>query len=93
MKGASPGDWRDAVYYHYYESSGHGVAKHDGVRTQRYKLIRFYELDQWELFDLDQDPQEMNSVYDDPAYAEIRRQMHQRLDAQRQKFQVPDTNR
>ncbi len=89
LKGESSQQWRDVVYYHYYESSGHGVAKHEGVRTDRYKLIRFYELDQWELFDLEKDPHEMRSLYDDPAYAEVRRQLRSHLDAQREKFQVP----
>ena len=81
--------WRDSVYYHYYESSGHGVAKHEGVRTDRYKLIRFYELGQWELFDLQEDPQEMRSLYDDPAYANIREEMEHRLRKARRDYRVP----
>ena len=79
LKGETPAVWRDVVYYHYYESSGHGVAKHEGVRTDRYKLIHFYELEQWELFDLEKDPREMNSVYGDPAYGKIQATMEMRL--------------
>ncbi|MCB9879723.1 MAG: sulfatase [Planctomycetes bacterium] len=74
--------WRDAVYYHYYESHAvHMVPAQYGARTERYKLIRYYEpeWDTWELFDLEQDPQELHSVADDPDYAEIRAQLEQRL--------------
>lgn len=61
-------DWRQQVYYHYYEKAEHNVMKHFGIRTKRYKLIRFYgEGDFWELYDLQKDPQEMKNVYADPA--------------------------
>ena len=64
LKGAAPGDWRRSFYYHYYESQlAHGVPAHEGVRTERYKLIRFYESGEWELFDLERDPQELQSLY------------------------------
>ena len=72
LRGESPHDWRASLYYHYYDYPAiHTVHKHLGVRTERYKLIHFYELDQWELFDLEKDPQEMRSVYDEPGYAEV----------------------
>ncbi len=64
LKGEAPTDWRRSFYYHYYESQlAHGVPAHEGVRTERYKLIRFYESDEWELFDLERDPQELQSLY------------------------------
>ena len=74
-------EWRDAIYYTYYEyPSVHMVKRHYGVRTDRYKLMHFYyDIDEWEMYDLDKDPQEMNNVYDDPEYAEIRAMLHQRL--------------
>jgi arylsulfatase A-like enzyme len=68
LRGETPADWRQSVYYHYYDA-GHGVAKHYGVRTGRYTLVHFYKSDEWELFDREKDPQEMRSVYADPAYA------------------------
>ena len=73
-EGAAPKDWRKAVYYHYYEyPSWHSVKRHYGLRTDRYKLIHFYnDVDEWELYDLNADPHEMRSVCDDPAYAHIR---------------------
>jgi arylsulfatase A-like enzyme len=74
-------EWRDAVYYHYYEfPAEHMVKRHYGIRTERYKLIHFYyDIDEWELYDLQTDPNEMKSVYDDPAYAEIQANLHKKL--------------
>ena len=64
---------KDAVYYHYYEYPGagvHDVCKHYGVRTDRYKLIHFYnDIDEWELFDLATDPNEMKNLIHDPSQA------------------------
>ena len=72
LRGTAPDDWRQSFYYHYYEFPGaHSVAKHCGVRTRRHKLIHYYRLDEWELFDLESDPNELRSVYADPAYAEV----------------------
>lgn len=72
MRGRRPRYWRTSIYYHYYEFPAvHMVAKHYGVRTQRHKLIYYYETDEWELFDLEQDPHELKSVYADPAYTDV----------------------
>ncbi len=81
--GAVPDDWRTGVYYHYYEyPSWHSVKRHYGVRTADYKLIHFYnDADEWELYDLKKDPHEMRNVYDDPDYAAVRADLHDRLDA------------
>lgn len=69
----SPADWRKSLYYHYYEFPGeHAVKRHYGVRTDRYKLIHFYnDIDSWELYDLQNDMQEMNNLYTNPEYASI----------------------
>ena len=80
LRGEQPTDWRDAIYYHYYEfPSVHMVARHYGIRTDRYKLIRFYQFDEWELYDLEKDPDELRNVYDDPAYRGIATSMAVRL--------------
>ncbi|MEQ8787355.1 MAG: sulfatase [Pirellulaceae bacterium] len=82
-------DWRDSVYYHYYEFPGaHSVRRHYGVRTDRYKLIYFYEDDvnEWELYDLQEDPHELNSVYDDPKYAEVVKDMKAELERLRKQY-------
>jgi len=80
LKSETPDDWRKSIYYHYYEYPGaHMVQKHNGVRTDRYKLINYYELGEKELFDLELDPNEMKSVYNDPEYAEIQTELEQEL--------------
>lgn len=84
--------WRDAIYYHYYEYKQiHSVVPHYGVRTDRYKLIHFYDIvNEWELYDLEKDPREMKSEYDNPAYAKIRTQLHKKLLLLQKKYK--DTN-
>jgi arylsulfatase A-like enzyme len=85
----APEGWPEAMYYRYWmHLADHGVPAHYGIRTPRHKLIYYYgealgtsnSIDEpttpeWELFDLEQDPQEMRSVYDDPAYAEVVRDL------------------
>ena len=71
LSGPEPEDWRKSIYYHYHEVGEHAVPPHYGVRTERYKLIYFYTLDEWELFDLETDPRELKSVYADSAYSAI----------------------
>ena len=78
LTGQTPADWRKSVYYHYYEfPQPHHVHPHYGIRTERYKLIHFYTIGEWELFDLDKDPQELRSIYAEessqPIVAELRK--------------------
>ncbi len=70
LLGTTPADWRQSMYYRYYYSH-FKTERHYGVRTKRHKLIYFDGLDQWELYDLAKDVQEVNNVYADPAYADI----------------------
>jgi arylsulfatase A-like enzyme len=91
LKGEIPDDWRKSFYYHYYEYPGpHAVHRHYGVRTDRYKLIHFYQLDEWELFDLKQDPREMQSVYGDEAYADVVKERKAEVDRLQKHYRVPD---
>jgi arylsulfatase A-like enzyme len=90
LRGMRPRDWRDAIYYQYFEYPGwHAVRRQYGVRTDRYKLIHYYEVDEWELFDLLADPEELKSLYADPAYSRIRSTLEQRLAALRKEYAVP----
>ena len=88
MKGETPDDWREAIYYHYHEfPSVHMVAKHNGIRTDRYKLINFYQFGEWEFYDLEADPDEMNNLYNDPAQRERIHNMKQQLKQLEQQYQ------
>ncbi len=91
LEGNTPADWRDAVYYQYFEYPGwHMVRRHYGVRTTRHKLIHYYEIDEWELFDLERDPREMRSVFADPEYADVVAQLTERLGQLRDQYAVPE---
>ena len=65
LKGEGPKDWRKSIYYHYYEyPSVHMVPRHYGIRTERYKLMHFYQFgEEWELYDLEKDPEELSNLY------------------------------
>ena len=92
LKGQTPANWRKAFYYHYYEFPGwHDVRRHYGVTDGRYKLIHFYEPDvnQWELYDLQSDPRELHSRYNDQALAAVRSRLQQTLSELRDQYQVP----
>jgi arylsulfatase A-like enzyme len=72
FKGEKPGDWRTSFYYRYYHDPGHhNTRAHYGVRTETHKLIHYWKKDQWELFDLQNDPKELRNVYNDPARQEV----------------------
>ncbi len=88
-QGKPSASWRDAIYYAYYENAAvHNVPVHDGVRTERYKLMFYPRSREWNLFDLETDPQEMNSVHGDPEYADILAGMQKRYRDLRQFYDV-----
>jgi arylsulfatase A-like enzyme len=89
LRGETPDDWRKSFYYHYYEyPEPHRVRPHYGVVTDRYKLIHYYkpDVDDWELLDREKDPLEVKDFYNDPAYAETVKELHQELKRLRQEF-------
>jgi arylsulfatase A-like enzyme len=91
LEGRRPESWREAIYYQYYEYPAvHMVRRHYGVRTGRYKLIYYYNIDEWELFDLERDPSELNSVYADPEYEDTVDQLKEMLTKLREHYEVPD---
>lgn len=71
LRGEKPAGWRSSMYYRYYHPGHHNVAAHYGVRTDRYKLIFFDKLNQWELYDLRNDPVEMNNIYGNKQNASL----------------------
>jgi arylsulfatase A-like enzyme len=81
LLGRTVAGWPESFYYHYYEYPAvHMVKRHYGVRTRRYKLIHFYyDIDAWELYDLEKDPLELHNVHGDPALAGIRRELEAEL--------------
>jgi arylsulfatase A-like enzyme len=91
LRGASGGDWRKSFYYHFYEDkdTDHHVAKHEGVTNGRAKLIHFYTLGEWELYDLEKDPHELNNVYGKPEYAKLQAELTAELERLRKELQVP----
>jgi arylsulfatase A-like enzyme len=66
--GSTPSDWRTSMYYRYYHDPGdHNTRAHYGVRTRTHKLIYFWKKNQWELFDLVNDPHELHNLYGQPG--------------------------
>ncbi|MEZ6096392.1 MAG: sulfatase [Pirellulaceae bacterium] len=98
LKGEAASDWRTAFYYHYYELHTHHVPAHEGVVTDRYKLIHYYqklnadrkpvEIDDWDLMDLGRDPLEVRSFIDESDYAGLRDDLKKDLARLRMQFQV-----
>ena len=94
LEGHTPDGWRTAMYYRYWmHLAHHHVYAHYGVRTLQHKLIYYYAdgmgtpgsgeetmEPEWELFDLERDPLELHSVYDDPAYADVVSRLKAELD-------------
>ena len=90
LQGRKPDDWRKSLYYAYYEfPQPHHVARHDGVFTARHKLMHFWEANEWELFDLEKDPKELRSVFDDPAYKTVREELTAELKRLREFYKAP----
>jgi hypothetical protein len=91
LRGEAPSDWRKSLYYHYYEGpeGDHTVARHEGVATDRYKLVHFYELGEWEFYDLQTDPTEVRNRVDDPAVAAVVAELKEELTRLRDFYDVP----
>ena len=85
-----PMKWRNSLYYHYYEYPGfHSVQKHYGVRTRQHKLIHFYELDAWELYDLQSDSLEIYNIYGVDGTYDIVKELEQELRRLQTIYEVP----
>jgi len=90
LQGKRVSDWRQSFYYHYYEYPAvHSVRRHYGVRTTRYKLIHFYyDIDCWELYDLQTDPQEIKNVYNHPDYQKVQADLTKELNRLRTELEI-----
>lgn len=88
LKGEAELKGRDALYYHYFEyPAEHMVKRHNGIRTERYKLIHFYnDIDVWELYDLQNDPNEMNNIYGKEGTEELTKELKQQLAALQKRY-------
>lgn len=91
LEGAT-NEFNDAVYYHYYDFPAfHMVKRQYGVRTERYKLIHFYEdIDAWEFYDLEKDPKEQHNAINDEEYKDIITSMHKKLDSLQTYYKVTE---
>lgn len=96
FEGHKPADWRESLYYHFYEySKWHRVRKHEGVSDGRHKLIRFYGPDvpngeEFEYYDLESDPNELNNRYNSPEAAAQVDTLKAELQRLREQYEVPD---
>lgn len=81
LAGKTPRKWRQSMYYHYYEFPfWHHVQPHYGIRTQRYTMAHFYyNIDQWELYDNQKDPDQLVNLIDDPAYQKVSAELRAEL--------------
>jgi arylsulfatase A-like enzyme len=91
LRGEEPEDWRKTFYYHYYEGVDkvHAAHKHEGVTNGRAKLLHFYPVGEWELYDLEKDPNELVNVYGKQEYAELQGKLHSELERLRAELEVP----
>ena len=87
-EGNAPADWRKGIYYFYSGENTHRVAAHAGVRNDRYKLFFLPKSNEWQLFDLEQDPQELRSLHDDPASAAVLAEMKKLYQTLRVQYEV-----
>ena len=89
LEGKTPDTWRDSIYYHYYEyPSVHMVPRHYGIRTERYKLMHFYQFgEEWELYDLEKDPDELTNIYGKDGQAELTATLKKQLEDIRKKYE------
>ena len=93
LRGTTPDDWRKTFYYHYYEYPGwHYVRRHYGLTDSRFKLIHFYEpsVNEWELYDLHFDGNELNNLAGQVAYAKVEERLRNELTRLRRELAVPE---
>jgi arylsulfatase A-like enzyme len=88
LKGEKDKNWRQSIYYHYYEyPKWHHVQPHYGIRTEKYKLMHFYyDVDLWEFYDLENDPNELNNIIESEQHSELIAELKDELYAQKKEY-------
>lgn len=82
-----PTEWREAFFYEYYTDLVHAIPTMKALRGERFKLIQYPEIDDIdELYDLENDPNEMRNLAENPEYAAVHREMTQRLAEESQRL-------
>ena len=92
LRGEQSKDWRKSLYYHFYEyPAEHMVKRHYGVRTaDGWKLIHFYnDIDQWELYNLNEDPNELNNLYGKPGTEKVTKRLRKELKKLQEEYDDP----
>ena len=102
LRGEHPKDWRQSIYYHYYEyPAEHKVRRHYGVRTaDGWKLLHFYptdaedaldarKIDAWEMYNLNADPHEMHNIYGVKGYEKQLKRLQKELKKLQQQYKDP----
>ena len=81
LEGKKPANWRQSLYYHYYEyPAEHSVCRHYGIRTKHYSLMHFYnDINAWELYDLKKDPDQMHNIYGKPGTEKLTKNLKKQL--------------
>ena len=81
LEGKKPANWRQSLYYHYYEyPAEHSVCRHYGIRSKRYSLMHFYnDINAWELYDLKKDPDQMHNIYGKPGTEKLTKNLKKQL--------------
>jgi arylsulfatase A-like enzyme len=86
LRGETPSDWRQSIYYNYFSEMSHNVAQHYGVVTDRYTLFYSPETRKWQLFDEQKDPHQVHNMYADPAYAGVVEELKTELSRLREHY-------
>ena len=91
-EGGTPPEWTKSFYYRYYETTFWCDVQMEAVRTEKYKLIHYIGQDDWELYDLETDPKEVNNIYNNPDFAAVLRKMEAELKRLRKYYGISSVN-
>ncbi len=91
IKGQTPKNWRKYLYYHYYGYPAiHDVRRHEGIANKRYKLMHFYDINEWEFYDLKNDADEVQNQINNPKHQTLIKQLKLELIKLKKQYKVVD---